>query len=121
MNQIVVLKASMKNIEFGFNIYIMKKLNKNYWKMKTLSDITTIKSEEDLNKLNTKRLLAYYKAERFRRIRYREHWFTGYEYSYYLYKEDEFVLDILNKWEEYLYSIKDILNKRENIGEYNKQ
>lgn len=87
----------------------------------SLDKITTLKTDEELSKLNTKRLLGYYRAERFRRIRYRESWYTGWEYSYFIYKEDEWVIDILNEWGDYLNKIKEILNSREHVDRRTKQ
>ena len=92
-----------------------------YWKRNTLNDLTKIKSVEELNKLNTRRLLAYFKAERMRKIRYNECFYDyNHGYSYEYTKELDFVIKNLHDWEMYLSLIKDILNTRENIGEYNK-
>ena len=73
------------------------------------------KTLEELSKLNTKRLLSYYKSQRMKMIRYRESFYTGWEYSFHLYKDMEYIKDELNEWEDYLNSIKSILNTRENI------
>lgn len=87
-----------------------------YWKRNTLSDLTKIKSVEELNKLNTKRLLAYHKAERMRKIRYNELFYCyDYTYEYELNKELDFVVKNLSDWELYLGLIKSVLGKRENI------
>ncbi len=73
------------------------------------------KSVDDLKKLNTKRLLSYYKAEFKRMIAWRESHYTGFEYSWHLYTECEHLLDELNEWEKYLDFIKSELNTREHI------
>lgn len=89
----------------------------SYWRVQKLPELTIIKSITELNKLNTKRLLAYYKAERMRRIRYNE-FFNCYDhtYDYEHNKELYFVVDILNEWESYLCVIKSILNTREHVS-----
>ena len=84
-------------------------------KARTIEELTTTKTNCELNSMSTKRLLAYYKAERMRRIKYRESFDTGWDYSFYIYSQDKFVLDILKEWEGYLNRIKRILNTRENV------
>lgn len=73
------------------------------------------KTLEELSKLNTKRLLSYYKSQRLKRIMYMESFYTGWEYEFHLYKDMKYVLDELNEWEDYLNLIKSILSTRENI------
>jgi len=92
------------------------KIKTPYWKARKLTDLTFIKSVEELNKLNTKRLLSYFKSERMRKIRYRES-FNDYDhtYGYELDKKLSYVIDILEEWEFYLNLIKSILNTRENV------
>jgi hypothetical protein len=75
-----------------------------------------IKSTEELKKLNSKRLLSYYKAERKRMIILKESNYTGFEYSWYVYKDCEHLKKDLNAWESYLALIKKELNTRENIS-----
>lgn len=94
----------------------MKKTKTPYWKARKLEELTILKSSRELENLPTKRLLSYYKAERMRRIRYNG-CFNDYDhtYSYELDSKYKYVVDILNQWEDYLKSIKLILNQRENI------
>jgi hypothetical protein len=73
------------------------------------------KENTELEKMSTKNLLAYYRAERMRLINWRESHYTGFEYSWHLYKEDEHLIDLLNDWYKYLQNIKNILNTREHI------
>ncbi len=82
-----------------------------------------MKTIDELNKLNTKNLLRYYRAERqryycsissfhfgFDAVDYMWDHFDGYEKEKIKY----------NNWNEYLILIKDILNKRENVINYGK-
>lgn len=73
------------------------------------------KENTELEKMSTKNLLAYYRAERKRCIKWRESHYTGFEYSWHLYKEDQYLLELLTQWENYLKDIKNILNTREHI------
>jgi len=78
-----------------------------------------MKTIEELKKLNTKRLLSYYKAER---KRYK----VSISEYYYGFDNVEFMWDIklgyekeqikYNDWNRYLNLIKEELSKRENIN-----
>ncbi len=85
--------------EFFLNIPIV-------WKEKTI---------EQLKALNTKRLLLYYRAEQKRYIRNKELFYTDYEYCWYVWTDFEPHLEKLKKWQNYLDTIKVVLNTREHI------
>lgn len=90
------------------------------YKARKLEELTTTKTNDELNVMTTKRLLEYYRSERRRRIVFREYFHTGWEYSFYVYSQDKYVLDILKEWSGYLNRIKRILNARENVVRRNK-
>jgi len=94
----------------------MKKEKTPHWKARSLEELTNIKSVKDLYSLPTMRLLAYYKAERMRKIRYCETFNDDDgEYTFQYYKKYEYAKDILSKWEDYLITIKTVLNTRGNV------
>lgn len=78
------------------------------------------KTTEELESLNTKNLLRYYKAERaryFSAVGGQTCGCCGERYEF-LYPNDENYKDeskTLKGWEKYLESIKDILNTREHV------
>lgn len=86
-------------------------------KVKVLN-IYKIKSQKELESLNTKNLLRYYRSERKRFYQYASSntceccgellWYLNPK----IYEKE---LVIYNIWVEYLHNIKNILNKRENI------
>lgn len=80
-----------------------------------------IKTDKELESLNTKNLLAYYKAERKRFFRWRHSQLSDHgAYSWELYKEDKHQEEKMIEWEKYLKKIKTILSKREHVKEKNK-
>lgn len=77
-----------------------------------------IKSEQELEKLNTRNLLRYYKAERKRFYQFvASHTCeccgeTDWYINTVLYKKEE---KMYNDWNDYLVKIKGVLNKREHL------
>lgn len=90
-----------------------------YWEKHKFTELVKVKTETELNRLTTVRLLAYYKAERQRRIKFNEFWYCGdHTYGYEWDRSLSYVVEILKEWDEYLNFVKSILNKREHIVKY---
>jgi len=84
--------------------------------------ILKIKSQKELEQLNTRNLLAYYKAERKRHFAFISSITCGCCGQFFwetnpktFLKEKEFYDQWNKKWNDYLLFIKSILNKREHV------
>lgn len=94
--------------------------------MDSLIDLKKEKKEtfhtiDELSRLNTKRLLSFYKKERVKYFRFSDGMYCeccGEPYSI-LYPKDKFYTEerpkIAAEWKAYVGEIKELLNKRENI------